>query len=409
MSRSYLRRTTVAALSVVVATTLAACGGSASNSGNSGSSKANIVVGVYAPLTGPRAPSGEALVNGVELAATRINDAGGINGRKLEIVKKDDQGEASTSTSVALELATRTKAVATIGTYGSDLGLPSSAALERQKMPNIQPFISAPSAGGRGFKYTFLTYPNSVNLEESTFQKAISSGVIAPKKLALVYVDGPFAVAAAEYTKQQAKAQGYEIVADEKIQSAQASYSSVLTKVKAASPDAIWSALFPAETKTILTEMSQLKLKPKVLYTEGNQFLDPTVVKAVGGLTEGTLTSSTWWANSPVEDNQQFVAAYKAKYSIEPALGAAGGYQAVEVLEAALKSLKSGDISKETVRQALASLAAADTVMGSVAFDDKGQLQYKSLFLIQTQAAKEVLFLPESRATAGAKVRSYLG
>lgn len=408
MSRSYLRRTSVAALTVGLATTLAACGGS-SSSGSSGSSKGNIVVGVYAPLTGPRAPSGEALVNGVELAAAKINDGGGINGRKLEIVKKDDQGEASTSSSVALELATRTKAVATIGTYGSDLGLPSSAALERQKMPNIQPFISAPEAGGRGFKYTFLTYPNSVNLEENTFQKAITSGVIAPKKLALVYVDGPFAVAAAEYTKQQAKTQGYEIVADEKIQSAQASYSSVLTKVKAAGPDAIWSALYPAETKTILTEMSQLKLKPKVVYTEGNQFLDPTVVKAVGSLTEGTLTSSTWWANSPVPDNQQFVAAYQGKYSIVPGLGAAGGYQAVEVLAAALKTLKPGDISRETVRGALASQAAADTVMGSVAFDDKGQLQYKSLFFLQTQAAKEVLFLPGDRATAGAKVLSYLG
>jgi ABC-type branched-subunit amino acid transport system substrate-binding protein len=398
----------VAVVSTAALAFMAACG---SDSGSSGAAKSDgggapIEIGAYAPLTGDRAASGTTEANGVKLAVKQINAQGGINGRQLKLDYKDDTGDANKSTTTATELATQTKVVAVIGTYGSDLGLPSSAAFEKSQVPNIQPFISAAEATKRGFKYIFNTYSAATALDDATFHAGIRAGLYKPTRVAQLYIDSPYAIETAQYVNDQASKEGYQVVADEKVQMAQPSYSSVLTKLKSANPDMVFLNTSPGEMKVLLTEMKQLNFKPKWLYSEGNNALEPTVLEAVGDLTENIIHGTHWFPAAPYTGNSDFVAAYNKEYGQDPSIASAGGYQAVQVLAAALKTIK-GDITRQSVRDAL-SKVKADTVEGPVSFDANGQGTFNS-FLVQTQNGKPVVLLPENQKPAGTEVKTYGG
>jgi branched-chain amino acid transport system substrate-binding protein len=402
------------AVAVVSTAALALAAGCGSDSGTSSAAKSDgssggggpIEIAAYAPLTGDRAASGTTEANGVKLAVQQINAQGGINGRQLKLDYKDDTGDANKSTTTATEIATQTKAVAVVGTYGSDLGLPSSAAFEKSQVPNIQPFISAAEATKRGFKYIFNTYSAATALDDATFHAGIRTGLYKPTRVAQLYIDSPYAIETAQYVKDQASKEGYQVVADEKVQMAQASYSSVLTKLKASNPDMVFLNTSPGEMKVLLTEMKQLNFKPKWLYSEGNNALEPTVLEAVGDLTENIIHGTHWFPGAPYTGNSDFVAAYNKEYGEDPSIASAGGFQAVQVLAAALKTIK-GDITRESVRDALTKVKA-DTVEGPVTFDANGQGTFNS-FLVQTQGGKPVVLLPEAQKPAGTEVKTYGG
>ncbi|GAA1847919.1 amino acid ABC transporter substrate-binding protein [Pseudonocardia ailaonensis] len=400
-------RRRIAALAAGVgaaALVLTACGG-----GSSASSGGDIEVGAYAPLTGSLASPGTILTNGMKLKFDQVNAAGGINGRKVKLTVLDDTGNAATAVTVANQLAGNKNTVAVLGSYGSSIGMPASAALEKAQVPNVQSQLSTPDAVNRGFKYLFNTYPLGEDVEKQTFLRAIEQKMITPQRVSLVYIDSPFATAAAKVITDQAAAHGYTVVSNEKIQPQQASYASTVTKIKGDNPDTVWLAVNGAEAKTLLTNMQQLGFKPTNLYGEGNPLIDPTAMASVGTLNDGVLVGTQWWPGSPTQANQTFLSDYKAAYGGEaPPQMAPGGYQAAEILVAALRSIPADTISRETVRDALAKLQNVPTVYGPVSFAPNGQLQFQALYLLQNQAGTPVVVLPTAEAKPGTKVQGYL-
>ncbi|MFG1921772.1 ABC transporter substrate-binding protein [Cryptosporangium sp. NPDC048952] len=399
------RAATVLASAVVLSSAVAACG----SGGGAASTSGDIEIGVYAPLSGKLASAGTVLANGIKLGIDQANAAGGIDGRKIHLNVVDDTGTPSTAVTVATQLAGDKKTVAVIGSFGSSIGMPSSAALEKARIPNIQAELSTPAAVDRGFKYLFNTYPLGTQTEDQTFLTAVKNKQMTPKRVALIYLDSPFATASAAHVAEQASDAGFSIVSDEKIQATQSSYASTLTKVKAQNPDTIWLAVNPDEAKTLLSNMQQINLKPTNLYGEGNPLIDPTVTAAVGTLTEGVLVGTQWWPGSPTKANADFLNAYKAKYGETPGQMGPGGYQAAQILVAALKTLKPAELTRDNLRKALANLQSTDTVYGPVTFGSNGQLEFKSLYLLQMQGGTAKVILPAEQATSGTKLIGYLG
>ena len=102
----------------------------------------SYVVGVAAPLSGPRRPSGEMLVRALRLKAEKINAAGGVRGRRIELLVQDDEGTAEGARQAAVKLTADRRVLAVIGHYDSE---PAAAAVPVYTHAHVPAFL--PSIG----------------------------------------------------------------------------------------------------------------------------------------------------------------------------------------------------------------------------------------------------------------------
>jgi len=135
-----------------------ACGGSNSAGGGSGGSSGggDILIGAPAPLSGDSASAGQDIVRGAELSAKKINDAGGIDGKKIKIVSQDDACSAQTAAQAAQKLISQ-NVVAVAGSYCSSAALPELAAFHRSGIPFVMDASTNPQLTEQSFPEAFRT------------------------------------------------------------------------------------------------------------------------------------------------------------------------------------------------------------------------------------------------------------
>ena len=138
---------------------------SACASGPSGSDD-EIVIAVAQPLSGPVAAQGTAVAEGAKIAAKEINDAGGINGKKIKLVIEDDANDPATCVNIAQRFTTKVQPVAVMGGWGSSCTLAMEPILERAKLPFLvetssSDLVTSTEGDGEGNDWTFRISPTS--------------------------------------------------------------------------------------------------------------------------------------------------------------------------------------------------------------------------------------------------------
>lgn len=383
-------RTALTACLAVASVGLGACGGSgggASSSGGGGSGEP-IKIGADVPLTGPLAGNGQDLKKAYQLGIDEINAKGGINGRKVQLTVEDDKGDPAVATNVVRKLATSDRVDAILGSYGSEPALASSAVAEQYKIPNVQPFASAPEMVTRGFKYLFNTFRLSSNIEVET-DKFVNA-VVKPKTAAVIYIDNPFAIAGAKTITQGLQRAGVNIVVNQKIASGESNYTSVISKVKAAKPDALMMVIYLPDDLVIMKELKQFNVAPKFVYVESSIHFEPAVKQALGEAADWVVASPDWFPGAPNEQAKSLVKRYNARYHEDPTIETMKGYQAEQILFDAIK--RAGSTDKDKVRDALAA-TDLDTVGGHVTFESNGQADIPTM-IAQLQNLKPVAVWP---------------
>lgn len=387
-----MRTLVLVACIAVTSSALAACGdsGEESSSGEGGAASAEpIKIGTSLPLSGAAAANATSLKQGYELAVEDVNAAGGIDGRKLELTIEDDKFEPSLATNLTRKLITSDRVVALLGTYGSSLGLAASAIAEQYEVPNIQPYSSAPEMVERGLKFLFNTYPPSADNAASAAEFA--NAVVKPTTAAIVYVDNPFAITGAKAMREGLAKGGVKLVADEKVATGQSSYTSVLTKIKQAGPDALMLIVYPPDHAVIMKQVNQLQITPKLIYSQGAQPIEPAIREALGDTQDGVVfTPPNWFLGAPNEAAADVAKRYAERYGKDPYNEVIQGYAAVQILADALK--RAGSTDGEKLRAALAA-TDLDTVAGHITFDGNGQGTTPTL-VTQLQDSKVVLVWP---------------
>jgi branched-chain amino acid transport system substrate-binding protein len=170
------QRSTVGLLSVVATLLLAACGGSGPESG--GKSSEPIRVGALTSLTGNFTPWGVQVRGGMQLAVNEINQAGGVDGRKLELVVADDQSKAEEGARAIERLIERERVVAVGGIISSDVGLATARVAEQSKLPLFLVKAGAGSILSPASRYTFRTcLPAAPMVAGPVLQYAQSKGL----------------------------------------------------------------------------------------------------------------------------------------------------------------------------------------------------------------------------------------
>jgi branched-chain amino acid transport system substrate-binding protein len=286
---------------------------------------------------------------GMELAQDEINAGGGVLGRKLEIVSRDDNGTPGDAVRVAEELIAREKVALLMGTFASNVGL-AVADLARQR--KVLFLASEPLTDKivweNGNRYTF-------RLRASTFMQTAmlvpEAAKLGKKRWAIVYPNYEYGQsAAAAFKKQMLFRQpgGLEFV-EQAVPLGKIEPGPVVQALIDAKPDAIFSALFGPDLARFVREGQLRGLfndRPVFNLLGGEpEYLDPLKDEAPVGW---WVTGYPWYSIDTPE-HKRFRDAYQAKFNDYPRLGSVVGYSAVKAAAAALRAAGSTDTEKLVV------------------------------------------------------------
>ena len=286
---------------------------------------------------------------GMDLALDEVNAAGGVLGRKLEIVSRDDNGTPGDAVRVAEELIAREKVALLMGTFASNVGL-AVADLARQR--KVLFLASEPLTDKivweNGNRYTF-------RLRASTFMQTAmlvpEAAKLGKKRWAIVYPNYEYGQSAAAAFKKQMlfrQSGGLEFI-EQAVPLGKIEPGPVVQALIDAKPDAIFSALFGPDLARFVREGQLRGLftdRPVFNLLGGEpEYLDPLKDEAPVGW---WVTGYPWYGIDTPE-HKRFRDAYQAKYNDYPRLGSVVGYSTVKAAAAALRAAGSTDTEKLVV------------------------------------------------------------
>ncbi|MCG6205544.1 ABC transporter substrate-binding protein [Rhodopseudomonas sp. HC1] len=302
---------------------------------------------------------------GMELALKQINDAGGIKGKKLVVITKDDGGKPGDALTAANELVSRDGVVMIAGGFLSNIGLALSDFAKQKKVLYIaaEPLTDA-IVWSKGNDYTYrLRTSNymqaSMLAEEAAKLPAKKWATIAPN-----YEFGQSFVAAFKEILSK-KRPDVEFVAEQWPPLNKIDAGPVLQAIDAAKPDAILNATFAGDLVKLVREGNTrgvFKDRVVVSYLTGEpEYLDPLKTETP----EGWIVTGYPWYAIDTPEHKAFLDAYQAANKDYPRLGSVVGYSTVKSIAAVLTA--ADDTSTESLMKAMKNLKV-DTPFGPVVY-----------------------------------------
>ena len=283
---------------------------------------------------------------GWELALEEINAKGGVLGRKLEVVSRDDGGTPGDAVRVAEELISREKVNVLMGTFASNVGLAVANLAQQRKIV----FLAAEPLTDKivwenGNRYTFRLRPSTYMQVAMLVPEAAK---LKKKRWAIVYPNYEYGQSATESFKKLLKAAqpDVEFVAEQAPPLGKIDAGAVVQALADAKPDAIFSSLFAADLQKFVREGNTRGL-----------FADRPVVNLLAGEPEylDTLKDETpegWWVTGypwseiQTPEHQRFREAYQKRWNDYPRQGSVVGYTALYAVANAINKAKSAETEK---------------------------------------------------------------
>jgi len=342
----------LAALTVAGALALAACG--SADGGTGSSSSGPVKIGVVVPLTGPFAPLGIGDKAAIEQEVKTINDAGGVLGRDLEVTIKDDKTDVPQSVTEYNQLAADKSYTAILSSSNVSASTAIGPSAESNKIPTIALGPVSDFKDGKN-KYAFTCVAIPELYGEAMIDYVKAQGY---QTLGLAYTDkDPYGHNGNEATVAAAKAAGIDVVVDEPIDVAATDFTPVITKVKAAKPDAflVWVA---GPASVIITKQFAGSGIPLLMTgaEASNLYVEPAGAEGEGVvMTSSIAVPGRELPAGPLKDAVDgFANPWLEKNDVYPPQFAFDGATAMQLIVEAI--VKAGSTDREKVRDALESL-----------------------------------------------------
>jgi branched-chain amino acid transport system substrate-binding protein len=352
----------------------------------------DIKVGTIFPLSGGAGPDGQSVTNAVKLAIEQINDKGGLLGRKIALVSKDDESTPAVGVSRANEMIAE-KADVVIEGWNSPVTLAMQPILARAGILDITAVSKADLILGGESNPLAIRLNSSNGFDAAVIAKYVVQTLKAKKVAFLtqndVYGNGFQAAVEAEFKKLNFAG---EVTTTEKFAFKDTDFRVQLTNLKTANPDAIivTNSSNSSGLPAMVEQYRQADIKSAFVGAVG--IMLPTVFKVAGGATNGIVSADIYFWDLPpfnaIPESNSFAAAFKKAYGVEPDKSAALGAAALQVWARAVEATKSLD--RKTVAEAIRGKTLKGTIFGDANFLPNGQLQphYVMFKVVDGKSAK---------------------
>jgi branched-chain amino acid transport system substrate-binding protein len=323
-----------------------------------------IKIGEYASLTGKEAAFGQSSHKGTLLAVEEMNEAGGVLGRKIELITDDDQTKGGESATIAKKLIFRDKVVGVLGEVASMRSLEAAPICQAHKIPMISPSSTNPRVteiGNYIFRVCFI------DPFQGTVMAKFAKDTLKIHRVALLTsVSSAYSVGLAKYFKERFLADGGEIVIEQKFTEGDKDFNAQLTAIKAAGVDGIFVPGYYTEAALICRQARELEMSIPLFGGDGWEA--PELITIGGTAVEGCYYSTHYSPQVDTPAVKAFVAKFQARFGGEtPDAMAALGYDSAEVMVDAIR--RAGSTEGTAIRDALAATKDFAGVTGSTTMD----------------------------------------
>ena len=330
-----------------------------------------IKIGVTQPLTGAFAASGNYVAQGAKLAEDDVNKAGGVLGKKIQVVVEDNKSNPTEAVATAEKLIVRDKVPVMMGAWSSTLTLAVMPKLMEYGVPKVVETSSSSKITTSGNPWIFRISPTS-EMEAKAFAPMVKT--LGIKKADLLGTNNDFGLGAMQEFGKMLKASGAEVGVQETMDPKAVDFSAQLAKIKASGGDTLFVTTDVSQATLILKQAKEQQLKARIITTGGSVSPDQLIAQA-GEAANGSmhLVFFTPWFPDAVKNPAlatAFVKAWNAKgHNVGGLTEGFRGYDGITTIVAAIKA--AGVAEPKAIQKALWDVKVHG-INGDIAFIKQG-------------------------------------
>jgi branched-chain amino acid transport system substrate-binding protein len=330
-----------------------------------------IKIGLAAPMSGDAAAYGEIISYGALMKIEEINNAGGINGRMLELVIGDERCDPKEAAAVAQNFSSNEEILAVVGHVCSSATLAAIPYYKEAGLPAVSPTATNIEVA-RSSEWMFRdVYTDDF---QGDFLARYAKEVLGAKTVAIFHENNDYAIGLKESFETSAKEIGLEVVGVESFVTGTVDFTPQLSKFKELAPDAIFIGSYYQEGGLILSQAFKLGIETQFLGADGLN--NPELINIAKEAAEGFLASSPFVYEAAGGEALKFKAKFEEEYGTTPDWMAANAYDAVGIIAMAIEECGA---DRTAIKDCLAGMNSKrkgyDGVTGNTFFDENGDCQ----------------------------------
>jgi len=343
-----------------------------------------IKIGLMAPLTGFAAADGASVHDSVKLAVERVNNEGGVLGKKIELIAYDDRADGKEAVAIARKLIQQDQVVGVVAGSYSTPSRASAPIFQDEEIPFVAAYAVHPDitkAGDFCFRNGFL------GMVEGKSAGYVAVQMLKSKKIALLTSDNDFgrtlAAGFKEYIGKYAKEA--KIVYAQTYPFKEKDFKPYLSKIKEIGPDLIFASGYYFQTGPIMKQAREMGIRTQILGEEGAD--SPKTLEIAGSAAEGFIMVTNLNRDDPRPEVQSFLKEYETRYKLQPDMVGASAYDAFMIIFDGIK--RAGSTDGKAIRDAIAGTKNYNALTGEIkGFNDIGEVVKE----VQVQIVKDGRF-----------------
>lgn len=360
---------------LMITTFLVGCGSDDGDSGN-GEDSDVYKFSVLAPITGEYAEYGKGFEVATQMAADEINEAGGVNGKNIELKVYDTKADPTESADIARRVAEEKDVLAVIGDFSSSAAMANAPILGEAGLVQLSPTASHTDyAQMNEYMFSIMGRQDGEGPFFSTYLLQKYSGA---KDVGVIYINDDWGQSAHDNFMSQANEDNLNIVSEESYGGGEKDFTSLLTKVKDKNPDTLALLMHANDVAIIANQVNQMGWDVKL--TALGPGTSMQIIELAKDNVEGLLLSTPFHISEENEEAWAWSEEFKERAGFEPTVHPAVAYDTVYLLKAAIENID-GDVTRDSIRDELQGLEDFVGLTGPITFNEDGDITRKYLIM----------------------------
>lgn len=341
--------------------------------GCSSQSQKPVKIGAAGPFTGELSKIGLDALNAIKMAVEEFNQAGGLNGRMVEVVVGDDGADPAQGKVVADKFVADPDVLGVIGPMNSSVIAAALPVYEKANLVIISQSGTRSDLTEKGFKVMHRVCPRDD--AQGKAAAAFIFNEIKPSKLYILDDKSSYGQGLADEVENNLKAYGLKEIKRDQVGMQDKDFSALVTRIKAYNPDMVYMALSnPAQAAALAKQLAGVGLKPVLMGGDGCRERDQ-LIGGGGEAVQGMYVTAIGRNLKEVPEAREFVSKFEAKYGAM-SIFSGQSYEATKILLNAIKEAqKAGQLNREGVLKAVHATKDYKGILGfPISFDSKGDL-----------------------------------